>query len=60
MTITIRPAAETDLPTLPALYGELNPDDAPLPGESARDIWAAIRLQQGRTVLIAPLNGVSV
>ncbi|GAA0404702.1 hypothetical protein Acor_23740 [Acrocarpospora corrugata] len=45
MTITIRPAAETDLPALLTLYGELNPDDAPLPAQSARDIWAAIRLQ---------------
>ncbi|WP_155359418.1 GNAT family N-acetyltransferase [Acrocarpospora macrocephala] len=58
MTIIIRPAAETDLSALLALYGELNPDDAPLPTKSTRDIWAAIRLQQGRTVLVAALNGV--
>ncbi|CAL9654734.1 hypothetical protein SUDANB105_06753 [Streptomyces sp. enrichment culture] len=27
--VTVRPATETDLPALLALYGELNPDDAP-------------------------------
>ncbi|WP_329612994.1 hypothetical protein OG244_06450 [Streptomyces brevispora] len=31
MKITVRSAAEADLPALLALYGELNPDDAPLP-----------------------------
>jgi GNAT superfamily N-acetyltransferase len=58
MTITIRPAAETDLPALLTLYAELNPDDAPLATQSTRDIWAAIRLQQGRTVLVAVVNGM--
>ncbi|MFE2038772.1 GNAT family N-acetyltransferase [Streptomyces scopuliridis] len=57
MAITVRPATETDLPALLALYGELNPDDAPLPAESARSIWTAVRHQQGRTVLVAALNG---
>ncbi|GAB1823131.1 N-acetyltransferase family protein [Herbidospora sp. RD11066] len=57
MTITIRPATETDLPALLALYGELNPDDAPLPPEAAQRIWTSITLQQGRTVLVADLNG---
>lgn len=57
MTITIRPATETDLPALLALYRELNPDDAPLPPASARSVWAAIATQQGRTVLVADLDG---
>ncbi|MFE4535224.1 GNAT family N-acetyltransferase [Streptomyces scopuliridis] len=60
MPITIRPAAETDLHALLALYAELNPDDAPLPAESARSIWAAVRHQQGRTVLVADLDGTPV
>ncbi|WP_433893746.1 N-acetyltransferase family protein [Streptomyces sp. CA-111067] len=56
MTLTIRPAAESDLPSLLALYGELNPDDEPLTGATAEDIWAAVRHQQGRTVLVAALD----
>ncbi|AXG79874.1 GNAT family N-acetyltransferase [Streptomyces paludis] len=56
MTITIRPAAETDLRELLPLYAELNPDDAPLSADSARSIWTAIRHQQGRTVLVAELD----
>lgn len=57
MTITIRPATETDLPALLALYRELNPDDAPLPAATARSVWAAMATQQGRTVLVAELDG---
>lgn len=38
MKITVRPAAENDLSALRALYGGLNPDDAPLPPESAHDV----------------------
>ncbi|MFC9426249.1 GNAT family N-acetyltransferase [Streptomyces sp. NPDC056987] len=60
MTITIRPASETDLHGLLALYAELNPDDAPLPAESAGSIWQAVRDQQGRTVLVADLDGTLV
>ncbi|MFJ4837218.1 GNAT family N-acetyltransferase [Streptomyces sp. NPDC088746] len=57
MTITVRPAAEADLSALLALYGELNPDDAPLPQASADAVWAAISKQQGRTVLVAEADG---
>ncbi|WP_431044668.1 N-acetyltransferase family protein [Streptomyces sp. P1-3] len=57
MKITVRPATEADLPSLLALYGELNPDDAPLPEDSADAIWAAIAAQQGRTVLVADHDG---
>ncbi|WP_406447718.1 GNAT family N-acetyltransferase [Streptomyces sp. NBC_00876] len=57
MTITVRSAAEGDLPALLALYGELNPDDAPLPEASAGAVWAAISGQQGRTVLVAEVGG---
>ncbi|MFE9816822.1 GNAT family N-acetyltransferase [Streptomyces sp. NBC_00236] len=53
MKITVRPAAENDLPALLALYGELNPDDAPLPPASAHDVWQRITRQRGRTVLVA-------
>jgi GNAT superfamily N-acetyltransferase len=37
-------------------YSELNPDDEPLAADAARDIWAAVRRQQGRTVLVAALD----
>ncbi|MFC0602674.1 GNAT family N-acetyltransferase [Streptomyces palmae] len=57
MKILVRPAAEADLPALLALYGELNPDDAPLPGASADAVWAAISSQQGRTILVADVDG---
>ncbi|MGI5425905.1 N-acetyltransferase family protein [Streptomyces sp. CA-179760] len=57
MTITVRSAAEADLPALLALYRELNPDDAPLSEAAAGDIWAAISRQQGRTVLVADADG---
>ncbi|MFD9789526.1 GNAT family N-acetyltransferase [Streptomyces sp. NPDC059070] len=60
MNIIVRSAIAEDLSSLLALYGELNPDDAPLPQQSADGIWAAIRRQQGRTVLVAEADGVIV
>lgn len=57
MKITVRSAAEADLPELLTLYSELNPDDAPLPEASADAIWAAMSRQQGRTVLVAHADG---
>ncbi|GAB2859084.1 GNAT family N-acetyltransferase [Streptomyces deserti] len=57
MTITVRAAAEADLPAVLSLYSELNPDDAPLPRAFADAIWAAISRQQGRTVLVAETGG---
>ncbi|MFF6912358.1 GNAT family N-acetyltransferase [Streptomyces sp. NPDC012466] len=53
MKISVRAAAEADVSALLALYGELNPDDAPLPQATADVIWAAISRQQGRTILVA-------
>ncbi|MDK1346817.1 GNAT family N-acetyltransferase [Streptomyces sp. 378] len=53
MKISVRAAAEADVSALLALYGELNPDDPPLPQASADAIWAAISSQQGRTILVA-------
>jgi ribosomal protein S18 acetylase RimI-like enzyme len=55
--ITVRPATGADLPALLGLYGELNPDDAPLPGTTADAVWAAIADQRGRTVLVAEAGG---
>ncbi|WP_055572309.1 GNAT family N-acetyltransferase [Streptomyces prasinopilosus] len=60
MEITVRPAAEQDLPALLALYGELNPEDAPLPREAAEAVWAEIAGQRGRTVLVAEADGAVV
>ncbi|MCX4388689.1 GNAT family N-acetyltransferase [Micromonospora peucetia] len=60
MTVIVRPATEPDLPGLLALYSELNPEDAPLPTESAHRIWTAIAAQPGRTVLVADRDGVLV
>ncbi|MFE7122664.1 GNAT family N-acetyltransferase [Streptomyces sp. NPDC057617] len=57
MEITVRPAVEADLSSLLALYGELNPDDTPLPDGSAKAIWTAIAEQRGRTVLVAAHGG---
>lgn len=58
MQITVRAATEADLGALLGLYGELNPDDAPLSPASAKAVWAAISGQQGRTVLVAEGDGV--
>ncbi|GAA4294261.1 GNAT family N-acetyltransferase [Streptomyces venetus] len=58
MKITVRAADAADLSALLALYRELNPDDAPLPHATAEAVWAAIRGQQGRTVLVAEADGV--
>ncbi|MEU4098364.1 GNAT family N-acetyltransferase [Streptomyces sp. NPDC026673] len=60
MKITVRPAAEQDLPSLLALYGELNPDDPPLSKESVDLIWTGIAGQQGRTVLVAEVDATIV
>ncbi|WP_245240230.1 GNAT family N-acetyltransferase [Streptomyces erythrochromogenes] len=60
MKITVRSAVGADLPSLLTLYGELNPDDAPLPREKADAVWATISSQQGRTVLVADAEGVVV
>ncbi|MGA4955317.1 GNAT family N-acetyltransferase [Streptomyces lavendulocolor] len=57
MKITVRSAVEVDLPGLLALYGELNPDDPPLPEASAAALWAAISRQRGRTILVAEADG---
>ncbi|MFJ7626814.1 GNAT family N-acetyltransferase [Streptomyces sp. NPDC097595] len=60
MKITVRTAAEQDLPALLALYRELNPDDAALSPEAARAGWERIAAQQGRTVLVAEADGALV
>ncbi|MFF0763678.1 GNAT family N-acetyltransferase [Streptomyces sp. NPDC003737] len=60
MEITVRPAADQDLSSLLALYGELNPEDAPLPQGSAEGILAAVFAQEGRTVLVAEADGVVI
>ncbi|MBB6172082.1 GNAT superfamily N-acetyltransferase [Nocardiopsis mwathae] len=60
MALTIRPAVAADLPGLLALYRELNPDDPPLPQDSADRIWADIAVQRGRTVLVADQEGTPV
>jgi GNAT superfamily N-acetyltransferase len=57
MEITVRAAAKADLAALLGLYGELNPDDAPLSQDAADAVWAAISGQQGRTVLVAEADG---
>ncbi|MFE5721853.1 GNAT family N-acetyltransferase [Streptomyces erythrochromogenes] len=58
MKIIVRSAVGADLPSLLALYGELNPDDAPLPQEKADAVWASISRQEGRNVLVADAEGV--
>ncbi|NGO47549.1 GNAT family N-acetyltransferase [Streptomyces ureilyticus] len=57
MKTTVRSAFESGLPALLTLYSELNPDDAPLPRASADAIWTAISKQQGRTILVAEVDG---
>ncbi|MGW4466480.1 N-acetyltransferase family protein [Micromonospora sp. NPDC004704] len=57
MTITIREAVQADLPALLALYGELHPNDTPLPPDRAGSIWREITAQSGRTVLLAEVDG---
>ncbi|MDM8086005.1 GNAT family N-acetyltransferase [Cellulomonas cellasea] len=53
MTAIIRPADDADLQGLLGLYGELNPDDSALPDARAQEVWAAVRSQRGRTILVA-------
>lgn len=60
MTITIRTAAEADLPALLALYRELHPDDTPLSTDRTATIWREITAQPGRTVLLATLDQLPV
>ncbi|MEW1722168.1 GNAT family N-acetyltransferase [Streptomyces sp. NPDC093109] len=60
MKITVRTATEADLSALLSLYAELNPDDAPLPPATAAATWAAVSRQQGRTVLVADVDGTVV
>jgi ribosomal protein S18 acetylase RimI-like enzyme len=57
MTV-VRPATETDLPALLALYAELHPSDRP-PADPA-EVWRQIAAQQGRTILVAELAGAVV
>lgn len=57
MTISIQAAGDSDLPALLALYAELHPADPPLPATEASRIWALIRAQPGREVLLARLGG---
>jgi GNAT superfamily N-acetyltransferase len=58
VTITIRPAVESDLPSLLVLYGELHPADPPLATTLAGTIWREIAAQAGRTVLLAVRDDV--
>ncbi|MEU3888656.1 GNAT family N-acetyltransferase [Streptomyces sp. NPDC029041] len=60
MKTDVRSATEADLPALLALYGELNPDDAPLPQASADAVWADMSKQLGRTILVADTGGTVV
>ncbi|MGE5137211.1 MAG: N-acetyltransferase family protein [Gemmatimonadota bacterium] len=57
MTISVRPAAEADLPALLALYAELHPGDTPLPAAAALPVWTEIQSQRGRVVLLAEQDG---
>jgi ribosomal protein S18 acetylase RimI-like enzyme len=57
VTITIRPAVESDLPTLLSLYAELHPDDPALPPEQASQVWREMIAQPGRRILLAGLEG---
>jgi GNAT superfamily N-acetyltransferase len=52
-----RPATESDVPSLLALYAQLHPDDQPLASETALRIWREVAAQPGRTVLLAELDG---
>lgn len=53
MTAIIRPAEDADQQGLLGLYGVLNPDDSALPEARAQEVWAAIRSQAGRTIMVA-------
>jgi GNAT superfamily N-acetyltransferase len=56
--IDVRPAVESDLPALLDLYRELHPADPVLPDDVARQTWKQIQAQQGRTILVAEVDGV--
>jgi ribosomal protein S18 acetylase RimI-like enzyme len=60
VTITIRPAVESDLLALLSLYAELHPDDPVLPAARARQLWREIAAQPGRRVLLATLDDAVV
>jgi GNAT superfamily N-acetyltransferase len=56
----IRPATETDLSGLLALYAELHPEDPPLPAERGLAIWQRIACQPGRVILVAESGGAII
>jgi GNAT superfamily N-acetyltransferase len=56
VTITIRPAVESDLPSLLALYSELHPDDPVLPPARAAHIWREMAALPGRRILLATMD----
>ncbi len=60
MAITTRAATESDLPSLLALLGQLNPEDPALTPADAARVWREIAAQPGRTVLVAELDGAVV
>jgi GNAT superfamily N-acetyltransferase len=57
--IDVHAAAEADLPALLALYAQLHPADPPLPAPAALPIWAEIRAQRGRAILLAESGGAA-
>ena len=60
MTITIRPAVESDLPALLALYIQLQPNDPVLPPGRAKQLWQEIAAQPGRRILVATMDDAVV
>jgi GNAT superfamily N-acetyltransferase len=57
LTIEIRPATANDLSAVLSLLGELNADDPPLDPAGTERVWADVRAQPGRTLLVASLGG---
>lgn len=55
--MTIRPAAQEDVPALLSLYRELHPDDPSPSATAATEAWQAIEAQAGRTILVAETAG---
>lgn len=60
MTITVRAAQAADLQALMSLFAEMHPADPAVTPEAAALVWAQIEAQQGRTVLVAELDGAVV
>jgi len=60
LTITVRPAVESDLPTVLALYGELQTADVPSSFGPAARVWQETAAQVGRTILLAVVDGFVV